>query len=51
MKNKVIKYSINKTQNRITFCYKKEANDISKDLKILFSDKKMLLVLDKSIDK
>jgi len=51
MKNKVIKYSINNTQHRITFCYKKEANDISKDLKRLFSDKKMLLVLDKSIDK
>jgi 3-dehydroquinate synthase len=51
MKNKVIKYSINNIQHRVTFCHDKEANDISSDLKRLFSDKKMLLIMDKRINK
>lgn len=51
MKNKFIKYFISRLQHRVTFCHDKEANDISKDLKRLYSDKKMLLILDKKINK
>ena len=49
MKNRFIKYFVSKLEHRVTFCHDKEANDISKDLKRLFSDKKMLLILDKKI--
>ena len=51
MNNKFIKYHISKINHRITFCHDKEAEDISQDLKRLFSDKKMLLIIDKRINK
>lgn len=51
MNNKFIKYYLNNIQHRVTFCDDKEANDISQDLKRLFSDKKMLLIIDKRINK
>lgn len=46
-----IVYKLNKKNHKITFCKKKEVNDISKDLLKLFSDKKMLVVLDKNLKK
>ena len=39
MNNKFIKYHISKINHRITFCHDKEAEDISQDLKRLFSKK------------
>ena len=46
-----ISYKINDNKYKITFCKTKEAKDISKDLSPLFSDKKILLVIDKNINK
>ena len=51
MKNKIIKYYLNNHEHRVTFCYDKEAPDITKDLTRLQSDKRMLLVIDDSINK
>ena len=51
MKNRTIKYNLEKREHRVTFCYDTEAPDISNDMARLFSDKKMLLVIDKSINK
>lgn len=49
-KNK-IKYYISNMQYQVTFCVNKEAKDISQDLKRLFSDRKMLLIIDSRINK
>jgi len=51
MKNRIIKYKINGSSHRITFCFDREAPDISLDMSRFFSDKKMLLVIDKSVNK
>ena len=46
-----INYSINKIKFKVTFCFNKEAYDVSKDLLKIYSDKKILLVVDKNINK
>lgn len=46
-----IKYKLNTQEYRVTFCYNKEAPDISNELSRLQSDKKILLVIDKKINK
>ena len=46
-----IKYKINNNIHKITFCKNKEEPDISKDLSSLLSDRKILLIIDKNIDK
>ncbi len=48
---KNIKYSINKEINNIIFCTNKETSDISNQLKKNYSDRKVLLVIDKNLDK
>lgn len=48
--SRIIKYFINKSEHRVTFCKDKEAPDISYDLVRLFSDKKMLLIIDRKIN-
>ncbi len=50
MKNN-IRYSINKEIFNIIFCVKKETSDISNQLKKHYSDRKVLLVIDKNLDK
>lgn len=42
-------YKINKLNHRITFCHDKQSPDILKDLSNLFSDKKMLVIIDKNL--
>ena len=49
--NKYLKYKLNGQEYRVTFCVNKEASDISEDLSRLSSDKKMLLIIDKKINK
>ena len=39
-------YKINKLNHRITFCHDKQSPDILKDLSNLFSDKKMLVIIE-----
>ena len=46
-----IKYKINNNLHKITFCKNKEEPDISKDLSSLFSDRKILLIIDKILTK
>ena len=50
MKEKTIKYKVSGTEHRVTFCLDTEARDISTDMSRLLTDKKILLVIDKSID-
>ena len=51
IKNKYLKYRLNNQEYRVTFCSDKEAPDISNDLSRLSSDKKMLVIIDKKINK
>jgi 3-dehydroquinate synthase len=51
IKNKYLKYRLNNEEYRVTFCVDKEAPDISNDLSRLSSDKKMLVIIDKKINK
>ena len=46
-----IRYKINGSNHRVTFCYDKEAPDITRDLSRLYSDKKMLVVIDENLSK
>ena len=45
-----IKYKIGTQEHRVTFCPDKEEPTIAKDLSRLYSDKKILLIIDKKID-
>lgn len=46
-----IKYKIGTQEYRVTFCPDKEEPTIAKDLARLYSDKKILLIIDKKVDK
>jgi 3-dehydroquinate synthetase len=46
-----IKYKIGTQEYRVTFCPDKEEPTIAKDLSRLYSDKKILLIIDKKVDK
>lgn len=46
-----LKYKIGKQEHRVTFCPDKEEPTIAKDLSRLYSDKKILLIIDKKVDK
>ena len=46
-----INYKIDKINYGITFCENKEAPDIVKNLKKNFSDKKLLLIMDRKLSK
>ena len=47
----IINYSINKSKYKATFCHDKESPDIDKALSKLYCDKKMLLIIDKKLNK
>jgi 3-dehydroquinate synthase len=47
----LIKYRVGKQEYRITFCRDKEEPTIANDLLRLYSDKKILLIIDKKINK
>ena len=46
-----INYKINKLNYKATFCNNKESPDIFKALSKLYCDKKMLLIIDKKLNK
>lgn len=46
----LIKYKVGKQEFRITFCPDKEEPTIAKDLSRLYSDKKILLIIDKKVN-
>jgi 3-dehydroquinate synthetase len=46
----LIKYKIGKEEYRVTFCTDKEEPTIAKDLSRLYSDKKILLIIDKKVN-
>ena len=50
-KKNILKYNLDRQEYRVTFCENKESPDISEDLSRLISDKKMLLIIDKKINK
>ena len=47
----ILNYSINKLKYKATFCHNKESPDIFKALSKLYCDKKMLLIIDKKLNK
>ncbi len=47
----IINYKIEKKNYKINFCNNKESSDISNALSKLYSDKKMLLIIDKNLNK
>tara|TARA_E500000178_G_C16981327_1_gene735950 strand:+ start:495 stop:1601 length:1107 start_codon:yes stop_codon:yes gene_type:complete len=46
-----INYKIEKKLHKITFCHNRESPDINKALSKLYSDKKMLVIIDKRVNK
>ena len=44
-----ISYKINNLNHRVVFCHDKESPDIKKDLSKLYSDKKMMVIIDKNL--
>ena len=50
VREKLIKYKVGKQEYRITFCPDKEEPTIAKDLSRLYSDKKILLIIDKKVN-
>ena len=47
----ILNYKIEKKSYKATFCHNKESPDIYKALSNLYSDKKMILVIDKNLNK
>ena len=44
-----INYKINQLDHKVIFCHDKESPDIMKDLSKLYSDKKMMVIIDKNL--
>ena len=44
-----ISYKINDLNHRVVFCHDKESPKIKRDLSKLYSDKKMMVIIDKNL--